>query len=89
MELTKQILDSEEVERNSFEIERPRPRGNVRLYVENMTPEQLEGAKHAIEENPKVITFVDGNATTDSKKTERIDNRSLNETEQTYESFLN
>ena len=54
---------------------------DMRFYVENMTQQQLDEARHAIEENPNAITFVDRNGNTDSLKTERIDNITLKETE--------
>ena len=53
---------------------------NLKFYVENMKQQQLDEARHAIDENPDVITVIDRNGNTNSIKTEPIDNIHLNET---------
>ena len=60
----------------------------MNFYVENMYLEQLEEAKHAIEENPNAITVVDRNGNTDSIKTEITDIINIIETENQNETNL-
>ena len=51
----------------------PNPVENtLKLYVEILTPEQLEEARATIEENPDVITVVDRNDNTNSKQNKVI-----------------
>ena len=75
------VLASDEEKETDTRQDKPEPlvSNNLKFHVENMTPQQLEEARHTIEENPNIIAVVDRNANTDSIKFERIDSISINE----------